>query len=101
LVTITDEQELKREIVESKKILEDKLSGIINYFTFPNGLYNDSLCQTAREAGYKYVLATEERLSGKESVNNKNFIFHRMQMDKKTWQENVFKLNYFHQLFGL
>ena len=98
LITINNDQELKHEIIDSKKILEEKLSTDILYFTFPNGLYNHQICEIAKDAGYKYLLATEEENNEQNSIY-KNYIFPRIAMDKKTWQENIFKLLNFHEIF--
>jgi len=98
LITIQNEHELKHEIIESKKILERKLLTDINYFTFPNGLYNNHICEIAKDAGYKYLLATEEEYSDQNNIH-KNYVLSRIAMDKKTWQENIFKLYNFHKIF--
>ena len=65
---LTDEQ-LKRELGESKQILESKLGLSIPYFTYPVGKNDDRIRRLVREAGYKAALAMhedprEEQLAG-------------------------------------
>jgi peptidoglycan/xylan/chitin deacetylase (PgdA/CDA1 family) len=43
----------KREIQDSKKILEDKLGVPINSFCYPRGYYNEDVRQAVIDAGYK------------------------------------------------
>jgi peptidoglycan/xylan/chitin deacetylase (PgdA/CDA1 family) len=45
------------EIEESKKILESKLKGRIDYFAFPYGRYNSKLIECCRKVGYKQVFS--------------------------------------------
>ncbi len=69
---LPDEQ-LKRELGESKQILESKLGIPMDYFTYPVGKNDDRIRRLVREAGYKAALAMhedpkEEQLAG-ESDN--------------------------------
>ena len=52
-------EEAKKELVESKKILEEKLGGEVKSFAYPYGNCNDELKKLAHEAGYKLVYATD------------------------------------------
>jgi peptidoglycan/xylan/chitin deacetylase (PgdA/CDA1 family) len=68
----TDE-EITKELVESKKILESKLGMPVNYFTYPVGKNDDRVRRLVKEAGYKAALTMhedprEEQLAG-ESDN--------------------------------
>lgn len=51
--------EIRRELIDSKRIMEAKLENTIETFAFPNGDYNSEIIADAREAGYKCCLATE------------------------------------------
>jgi peptidoglycan/xylan/chitin deacetylase (PgdA/CDA1 family) len=57
--TLTDfpESEAQREISLSRAKLEDLLGRKVTLFTFPNGCFNDSLVQLARQAGYERVFS--------------------------------------------
>ncbi len=72
LIGMTDNQ-LRIELGESKKILEQELGVPIKYFTYPVGKNNDHIRQLVAEAGYKAALTmhedpAEEQLAG-ESDN--------------------------------
>lgn len=44
--------EMKKEIILSKKILEEKLNTSINFFCYPYGDFNDKIKEIVRKAGY-------------------------------------------------
>lgn len=52
------EQDLQREIFQSKEILEEKLGVSIEAFVFPYGRYNDRVVELTRQAGYKIAFTT-------------------------------------------
>ena len=52
MTDLTDEQ-LKEELVESKKKLEAELGHRVNYIAYPTGTYNLHIAQMVKEAGYK------------------------------------------------
>jgi peptidoglycan/xylan/chitin deacetylase (PgdA/CDA1 family) len=47
-------ENLKREVTESKKHIEDKISRKIRFISFPFGRYNDSVIETCKTAGYEH-----------------------------------------------
>ena len=51
-------QELKYEIMESKRILEEELNVPINYIAYPVGGFTDEVKALAKKAGYKAGLTT-------------------------------------------
>lgn len=53
------EQEVKKELEESKSILENKLNKKIKYFTYPYGLYNENVEKLAVLAGYDGMLTLD------------------------------------------
>ncbi|MBA4407386.1 polysaccharide deacetylase [bacterium] len=53
-------EEARVELSESKKILESKLGIEISIFAFPYGNCNETVKQIAKEAGYRYVFATDQ-----------------------------------------
>lgn len=58
LLTKVSEQQLKRELFESRATLEHTLGRKVNLFSFPHGAYQASLLETCREAGYDRVFTT-------------------------------------------
>lgn len=66
LRTLTDDQ-LKIEIEQSKKILENQLGISIRYFTYPEGKYDQRVAKFVEKAGYRSALTmsdTDERFAG-------------------------------------
>ena len=53
LPKIIDDNVLRQEIVESKKIIEDQIGKTVNDFAYPYGEYNDHVVGIVAQAGYK------------------------------------------------
>ncbi len=51
--------EIRRELVQSKGILEDRLKRPIKSFAYPNGDYTEEVKQLVREAGYQCAITTK------------------------------------------
>jgi peptidoglycan/xylan/chitin deacetylase (PgdA/CDA1 family) len=58
LVNIKSKKELKREIFDSKKILEKKLNREVKSFSYPEGRFNAKIKQLVMDAGYKLAVTT-------------------------------------------
>lgn len=58
LTNIKNDEDLRKEIFDSKKILEEKLGKTVNAFSYPEGKFNDSIKQLVINAGYKLAVAT-------------------------------------------
>ncbi len=58
LINIESEQDLKYQIFASKKILEEKLGGQVNLFSYPEGFFDDQIRALVVQAGYKGAVAT-------------------------------------------
>lgn len=58
LMNITDTDMLRKEIITSKKIIEDQLGMKINTFAYPFGHYNDQIISVVKEAGYRLARST-------------------------------------------
>ena len=52
MTDLTDDQ-LRAELVESKKKAEAELGHAVDYMAYPTGAYNLHIAQLVREAGYK------------------------------------------------
>jgi peptidoglycan/xylan/chitin deacetylase (PgdA/CDA1 family) len=57
LVDIKSETELRRQIIDSKKMLEEKLNTPVNTFCYVGGMFNPHIKDLVKEAGYKYAVA--------------------------------------------
>ncbi|MDP2682711.1 MAG: polysaccharide deacetylase family protein [Deltaproteobacteria bacterium] len=53
------EDELKRELKDSKTIIEERLRRPCPYLCWPKGSYNESSIRIAKESGYKALFTTE------------------------------------------
>ncbi len=58
LLTKISPDERRREIFESKRLLEEGLGKKINYLAYPYGDYNEEVVNLAREAGYRLAFST-------------------------------------------
>lgn len=64
---IPDEQ-LKKEVMESKKILEDGLGKPVYDFAYPYGKYDDRVIQVAEAAGYRTARTTDSGIYQKRDI---------------------------------
>ncbi len=63
--------ELQTEVVQSKRILEEKLGIPIQYFTYPEGNYDERVAEAVEEAGYRAALTMdnwEDRFAGESET---------------------------------
>ena len=58
LVDIKSEAELRRQIIDSRKALEEKLKTPVDGFCYVGGLFTPHIKELVKEAGYKYAIAT-------------------------------------------
>jgi len=79
LTEIESAQEVKRQIFDSKKILEEKLGRKVGAFSYPEGRFNDGIKQLVKDAGYKCAVATNP---GKKFSNDDIFILKRLRISK-------------------
>jgi len=63
LVNIKSEEELKGQIFESKKLLEEKLEKEVKIFSYPEGLFNAKIKKMAMDAGYLAAVSTSPGIS--------------------------------------
>lgn len=57
---VLPDDKLKTEIFESKRILEEKLSMPIRYFTYPAGKYDRRVAELVKQAGYQAALTMDD-----------------------------------------
>jgi peptidoglycan/xylan/chitin deacetylase (PgdA/CDA1 family) len=77
LPEISSDQELKFEIFDSKRMLEEQLGREVSIFSYPGGRFNTKIKQFVRDAGYKVAVATNP---GKRFPNNDIFVLKRLRI---------------------
>jgi len=77
LINIKSEQEIKKQIFHSKKILEEELGSKVNAFSYPEGRFNNKIKQLVMDAGYKLAVATNP---GKKFSSNDIFALKRLRI---------------------
>jgi len=63
LVNIKSEEELEKQIFESKKILEGKLGKEVKIFSYPEGFFNAKIKKIVMQAGYLAAVSTSPGIS--------------------------------------
>ena len=79
LINIKSEVELRNQIFDSKKILEEKLGRRIDAFSYPEGKFNDKIRQLVVDAGYRLAVAGN---LGKKSANDDIFALKRLRISE-------------------
>ncbi len=77
LTNIKSRDELKREIFDSKRILEEKLGREIIAFSYPEGRFNEQIKRLVMEAGYKLAVVTSP---GKKFPSDDIFALKRLRI---------------------
>ncbi len=93
LVDIKSEAELRRQIIDSKKILEGKLQTAVNTFCYVGGMFNSHIKDLVKEAGYKFAVANA---LGKRFSNFDIYAIKRVRISQSS--ENLF--NFWIKLSG-
>jgi peptidoglycan/xylan/chitin deacetylase (PgdA/CDA1 family) len=57
------EEDARRELAESRRLLEQKLGQPVPYLAWPRGMYNDTLVRLATEAGYTGLVTIDDGLN--------------------------------------
>jgi peptidoglycan/xylan/chitin deacetylase (PgdA/CDA1 family) len=89
LIDIKSKEEIKIQIFDSKKILEEKLGIPIDAFSYPAGGFTPQIKQFVKEAGYKLAVATN---SGKNLPNNDIFALRRIKISSSANNSLIFWL---------
>jgi peptidoglycan/xylan/chitin deacetylase (PgdA/CDA1 family) len=79
LINIKSEQELKKEIFDSKRIIEDKLGIKVNTFSYPEGRFDPRIRQLVIDAGYTVAVATNP---GRDSADRDLFALKRLRISE-------------------
>lgn len=87
LYKMKTEGELRRQIFDSKKILEDELGREVSAFSYPEGMFDQHMRELVKEAGYKMAVATKP---GKEYANDDLFALKRQRVSANSGDGIVF-----------
>lgn len=71
--------EIKREVVNSKRVLEKNLSFKVNYFAYPKGRYSNEIINAVKRAGYKAAFSIDP---GSVSENSNKWRLPRLIIDR-------------------
>jgi len=77
LAALSDEI-LKRELEDSKKIIEEKISKKVDLLAYPGGNYNERVIQFAKDAGYQAALSVYKII---EQTSKARFVIRRFHAD--------------------
>jgi peptidoglycan/xylan/chitin deacetylase (PgdA/CDA1 family) len=89
LTNIRSEAELRRQVFDSKKILEEKLGRRVSAFSYPEGRFNSQIRQLVIDAGYMLAVATNP---GRHYSNNDIFALKRLRISENSSNLFVFAL---------
>ncbi|MFH1398404.1 MAG: polysaccharide deacetylase family protein [Candidatus Omnitrophota bacterium] len=87
LTQIKSADDLKNEIFDSKRILEEKLGRKVNTFCYPKGVFNQQIKRIVKEAGYKVAVATSP---GRGFSNEDVFALKRLRISEKSGNLFIF-----------
>jgi peptidoglycan/xylan/chitin deacetylase (PgdA/CDA1 family) len=87
---LSDLQSIKlyKEVSESKKIIENRINSIVNFFSIPGGFFSKELLSILKQVNYKGMCTS---VPGLNAVNNKKkefIIFKRLVISRSTSFEN-------------
>jgi len=79
LIDLTSREDIRREIQDSKKVLEIKLGRKVDAFCYPAGRFNKEIRQIVIDSGYKIAVATNP---GKEIPDDDVFALKRLRISQ-------------------
>lgn len=87
LVNFKSEEEIKKQIFDSKRILEEKLGRKVTIFSYPEGLFDARIKQLVVDAGYAGAVATNP---GKNYRDDDVFLLKRLRISENSANMFVF-----------
>jgi len=87
LVNIRYAHDLKKQIFDSQKILEEKLGRKVYAFSYPEGRFNDKIKQLVKSCGYKLAVATNP---GRKFPNDDIFALKRLRISENAGNLFIF-----------
>jgi len=98
LVDIKSEAELRKQIIDSKKMFEGKFGVAVNTFCYVGGMFTPHIKDLVKEAGYKYAVITS---LGKELPDEDIYAIRRIRISQSS--DNLFsfwiKINGYYNSF--
>lgn len=91
LATVEDDNELKYELLESKKQLKEKAGIDPTVFSYPCGSYNKRVKEFTKDAGYKAGLAVNRQLYN--PAKNDLFEVPRIELYNESWIKSKSRIN--------
>ncbi len=85
LINITDAREVRRQIFESKEMLQGRLGVPVRLFSYPEGRYTAAIRLLVKEAGYEAAVATNP---GRGAANDDIFALKRLRISENA--KNLF-----------
>ena len=85
-LTCLEDVDASREIIASKKMLEEKLDREVLTVSFPHGAYHKSQIETARRAGYKMVFTISSALAFEKGDE---YVVDRVRVDPEDWMPEL------------
>lgn len=79
---LLEEQEIRRELKDSRHVLEEILEEDVKLLSFPHGDFNQRILDLAFEAGYKRVFSILPKLT---YLDSNSFIMGRVKIDPTDW----------------
>ena len=97
LSQVKEPEILETEIFYSRQRILEETGIAPSIFTFPNGLYNDSLLKMVKESGYSTALLCKERPANINIINDSDGVLCLPRIDSgMNWREAVLKSSGFH-----
>ena len=87
LVNFKSEAQIRRQIFDSKKILEEKLGRSVELFSYPEGLFDSRIKQLVIDAGYAGAVATNP---GRDYADDDVFLLKRLRISENSSNMFVF-----------
>lgn len=97
LATEKNAEIVRRELLSSKRAIEDNIGMACDTIAYPNGQYNDDVVKASRAVGYKnLLLADEELCQGGAACSYK--VVSRITIQHESLAENLLKVENFHNI---
>jgi peptidoglycan/xylan/chitin deacetylase (PgdA/CDA1 family) len=91
LGTMTDEQEIKNELVQSGNMIKQRLGYFPSTISYPVGSYNDTTIRLSKEAGYKTGLAVKQKKY--DPFKDDQFEIPRIELYNESWLKSLLRIN--------
>ena len=101
LARVKEPELLETEISFSRQRILEETGIAPSVFSFPNGLYNDSLLKKVEESGYSIALLCDEKPANIAVINDSDGLLclPRIEILRANWKEEVLRSSGFHYQF--